>query len=59
MTLGEIAERTEILHVARRKCERRGRYHLARLIERYGADGSAVDFLQEISADGPKRNNLS
>jgi hypothetical protein len=37
------------------KCGRRGRYHLHRLIERYGIDANFFDGSDEIMADCPRK----
>jgi hypothetical protein len=38
---------TYILHVECEKCGRRGRYHLERLIERYGIEAKLFDWTDE------------
>jgi len=38
------------------KCDRRGRYNLATLIDRFGADATVPNVLAEISADCPRRS---
>jgi len=40
--------------VACAKCERRGRYRLAGLIDRFGADFGLPDLLRELSHNCPK-----
>ena len=39
------------------KCDRRGKYSVARLIERYGREGKLVDWKDQITADCPRRAN--
>ncbi|MGE0716277.1 MAG: hypothetical protein AB7P02_12620 [Alphaproteobacteria bacterium] len=46
---------SHLLHLACRKCPRRGRYGRERLLERYGPDVDLVDLLAAISADCPRR----
>ena len=58
-TLGEIAARTPMLTVACSRCERRGRYRLATLIARHGADAGARVIVAEITADCPQRNSAA
>jgi hypothetical protein len=43
------------------KCGRRGRYHLDRLIEKYGMDAKLFEWSDEITADCPRKqaNNLN
>lgn len=55
LTLSDIAARTPVLDVACRRCPRRGRYHTAKLIERYGPDKPGPELLREMSADCPRR----
>jgi hypothetical protein len=38
ITLGEVAARTPVLAVACSRCERAGRYQVAKLVEKYGAE---------------------
>jgi hypothetical protein len=37
------------------KCERAGNYRVARLIHERGRDGKVIDWLDEITADCPKK----
>jgi hypothetical protein len=39
------------------KCDRRGRYRMSTLIERYGADFAGPDLRDKLSADRP--NNVT
>src|SRR5215813_13441702 len=47
------------LPVACRRCERRGRYNVRRLIERYGRDYSLHQLMADLSADCPKQQSVS
>jgi hypothetical protein len=47
----------DVLNVECDKCCRRGRYHLLRLIERYGIDAKLFDWSDEITADCPRRQS--
>ncbi len=38
LTLAQIADRLDMIEVRCSKCDRRGRYRMSILIERYGAD---------------------
>jgi hypothetical protein len=42
-----------VLNIEGDKCRRSGRYHLHRLIERYGIDAKLLDWADEITADCP------
>ena len=59
VTLGDHAaagHRTLILSC--RRCPRRGRYNLARLIERYGADMGLPQLMTALSADCPRQQSV-
>ena len=49
LSLAEIAERLTTLDVRCTKCDRRGRYRIANLIERYGADFAGPDLRDKLS----------
>ena len=55
VVFGDLDGKLEVLQVACSKCERRGQYPVARLIERYGRDGKLVDWKDQITADRPRR----
>lgn len=57
ITFSDITGRAELLHVVCRRCERRGQYRLARLVERYGRSAAVAQFLDDVSADCPRRTN--
>jgi hypothetical protein len=50
---------TPTVTIACTRCLRRGRYRLATLIARYGADMPAADLLRIVSADCPARAKAS
>jgi len=50
---GRLSRQAEVLNVECEKCGRRGRYHLHRLIERYGIDAKLFELSYEITADCP------
>ena len=54
ITLAEIAERLTVLEVRCTKCDHRGRYRTARLVEQYGADFAGPDLRGKLSADCEK-----
>ena len=56
LSLAEIAERLTVLEVRCTKCDRRGRYRMATLIERYGADFAGPDLREKLSVDCPKHD---
>ncbi len=54
LSLAQIAARLPTLEVRCSKCDRRGRYRIATLIERYGADFAGPDLRDRLSADCAK-----
>jgi hypothetical protein len=52
--LGEVAARVSHIELACTRCERRGRYQLAKLVARLGADFAMTDLAGEL-ADCPRR----
>jgi hypothetical protein len=57
VVFGDIDGKLDVLHVACKKCDRRGQYPVARLIERYGREAKLVDWKDTITADCPRRTN--
>jgi hypothetical protein len=55
ITLGDLAGQLEVLRVACSKCDRAGQYHMARLIDPYGADTGLPDFKDDITGNCPLR----
>jgi hypothetical protein len=54
-----LEDRLKVLQVACFKCDRRGQYPVARLIERYGAEAKLVDWKDQITAACPRRTKAS
>jgi hypothetical protein len=52
---GDLAGKLDVLNVACDKCGRAGRYPLQRLIADRGRNGHVIDWLDEITADCPKK----
>ena len=59
VVFGDLKDKLEVLHVACKKCDRRGQYPVARLIERYGRDAKLVDWKDTITADCTRRTKAS
>jgi hypothetical protein len=53
-----MAGKLDVLRVSYDKCGRSGRYQLQRLIRDRGRDGKLVDWLEELTADCPKKKSL-
>lgn len=51
----DLIGKLDMLNVACEKCGRAGRYRLNHLIEKRGRDAKIVDWLDEITADCPKK----
>jgi hypothetical protein len=55
ISVGDVAARASHLDVACSRCDRRGRYRLARLVEQFGADFPMTDLGAEL-ANCPRRS---
>src|SRR5215475_5752019 len=51
----DLVGKLDVLNVECDKCGRRGRHHLGRLIERSGIDAKLFNWLDEITADCPRK----
>ena len=51
----DLIGKAEVLRVTCEKCRRDGRYIVARLIRKRGRDGKVIDWLDELTAECPKR----
>jgi len=51
ITFDDLRSRLPMLRVVCGKCGRAGRYSVERLIDRRSCDGTAVDFLADLSTD--------
>jgi hypothetical protein len=56
LSLGQLAERLTHLEVRCRRCERRGRLRLDRLIAQHGADFPAPELRHLLAGDCPHRD---
>ena len=52
---GDLTGKLDALYVDCFKCNRSGCYQVQRLIEERSRDGKVIDWLDEISADCPKK----
>jgi hypothetical protein len=46
-----------VLRVACTRCDRKGRYSVAKLIEEYGRKGNMMKWREMLNADCPKRDS--
>ena len=51
----DLIGKTEVLRVTCEKCGRDGRYIVARLIRKRGRDAKVIDWLDELTAECPKK----
>ncbi len=56
LSLAQIANLLTVLQVRCTKCDRRGRYRMATLIERYGADFAGPDLRDKLSVNCEKHD---
>ena len=55
ITFGDLVGKLDVLHVTCTKCGRAGRYPVAALVARYGADAGLPDWKANITSDCPER----
>ena len=58
ITLGDLAGKVTTLEIACRRCDRRGRLSVARLIEQYG-DMRLPELCEALAGYCPKRESVS
>jgi hypothetical protein len=58
-TLGHLLGKLTVLRVECSKCGQFGRYPLPRLIEQRGRDVRILDWLDELTADCPRKQSAS
>jgi hypothetical protein len=56
VTFGDIAGKLVVLDIECTKCPRRGRYHVDRLIEKYGRRGNLTKWLAALNGDCRRRD---
>ena len=52
---GDLIGKLDVLYVHCEKCTRAGRYRLDRLIEERGRNAKLIDWLDELTAERPKK----
>ena len=55
ITFGDLVGELGVLHVSCEKCGRDGHYILARLIRKRGRSAKIIEWLDELTAECPKR----
>ena len=56
LVFGDIEGKLDMLRVECTKCDRKGRYSVAKLIEKHGRKGNMMKWREMLSADCPKRD---
>ena len=56
---GDIEGKLDVLRVECTKCDRKGLYHVAKLIEKYGRKGNMSKWHSDLNSDCPKRDSLN
>jgi len=56
LVFGDIESKLDVLRVECTKCERKGGYHVHKLIEKYGRTGNLMKWREMLNADCPKRD---
>jgi hypothetical protein len=55
LVFGDIEGKLDVLRVECTKCDRKGRYSVAKLIEKHGRNGNMSKWVSELRGDYPKR----
>jgi hypothetical protein len=55
VVFGDIEGKLDVPRVECTKCDRKGRYHVHKLIEKYGRNGNMMKWLTELKLDCLKR----
>jgi len=56
VTFGDIAGKLHMLRIECTRCERKGRYVVAKLLAQYGLRGNMSKWVSDLRSDCPKRN---
>jgi hypothetical protein len=56
LIFGDIEGKLDVLRVECTKCDRKGRYHVHKLIEKHGRQGNMMKWREMLNADCPKRD---
>ena len=55
LVFGDIEGKLDVLRVECTKCDRKGRYSVAKLIEKHGRKGNMTAWVSDLKGDCPKR----
>jgi hypothetical protein len=56
LVFGDIQGKLDVLRVECRRCDRKGRYSVAKLIEKHGRKGNLMVWREMPNADCPRRD---
>jgi hypothetical protein len=56
LVFGDIEGKLDVLRVECARCERKGRYSVRRLIEKYGRNANMMKWKEQLNGDCPKRD---
>jgi hypothetical protein len=56
LIFGDIEGKLDVLRVECTKCDRKGRYSVAKLIAKHGRKGNLMKWREMLNADCPKRD---
>jgi len=59
LIFGDIEGKLDVLCVECRKCARKGRYQVHKLIAKYGRKGNMMKWKKQLNGDCPRRGALS
>jgi hypothetical protein len=56
LVFGDIEGKLDVLRVECTKCERKGRYSVRKLIEKYGRKANMMKWKEQLNGDCPRRD---
>jgi hypothetical protein len=56
LVFGDIEGKLDVLRVECTKCDRKGRYSVAKLIAKHGRKGNMMKWKEQLNGDCPKRD---
>ena len=57
LIFGDIEGKLDVLRVECTKCARKGRYHVHKLIEKYGHKANMMKWKEQLNGDCPRRDS--
>jgi hypothetical protein len=54
---GDIEGKLDVLRVECTRCDRKGRYHVHKLIEKYGRNGNMMKWKEQLNGDSRRDNS--